>query len=63
MVVTDGGAPWKGVRVAEYFGSCNTDYKERQKQFPFSKFSCQQIGNSINLFFLIHLQNFLSDKS
>lgn len=47
--MADGGAPWKGARVAEFLGSCNTDYRERQEDFTFSKFSCQKTGNKTNL--------------
>lgn len=35
--------------VAELPGSCNTNDGERQENFPFSKFSCQQSGNKTNL--------------
>lgn len=47
--MADGDAPWKGAKVAEFLGSCNNDYGERQEDFPFSKFSCQQPGNKTNL--------------
>lgn len=35
--------------IAELSGSCNTNDGERQENFPFSKFSCQQSGNKTNL--------------
>ena len=49
VVAADHDAPWKGARVAEFLGSSNTDYRERQDDFPFSKFSYQQTGNETNL--------------